>query len=161
MKRGIIIGATIATLTTMACSSEDSANAAPTGTKPNTPVVGTVVTPGWWEMTQTSAGEAPETTRECITAEDADVGKLLKEAAEMGGQCTSASRTIAGGRIDIRATCGNPDGSRTRSSIRGSYTPNSFAYDLALKGSVAGQPIDMRIAVKGQRVGGTCKAESA
>ncbi len=166
MTRLSILAATtaLAALSLAACSKPagETTTAAETAAAPAaTPVAATTtVQPGYWESIKVSPGEEPETDHDCVTAEDSDINAQLKKSLA-SGDCKFTKQQVGGGRIDIEGTCGAQAGvvgvSTTR--ITGAYAPTSYNFDLSIRMTVKGEPMNMDMKVTGKRIGDTCPSE--
>jgi hypothetical protein len=140
------------TVLLMACSGEDAAaNApAPAAGAAATALAGGDPLPGLWRSTQSTDGEAPETTEECVTPAEANLERFLADLRQED-TCTLVKSDVSGGRLDLESRCGAAGGM----TLKGRYSADSYSYDLVV--TAAGVTVPMH--VEGRRIGDRCPAE--
>jgi Protein of unknown function (DUF3617) len=132
----------------------------------------TMIDPGLWEskvtiqemnipgmdpkfaakMKESIESHQPEASRSCLTKEDVN---KPKEDFFGGGDksCRYKRFAMGGGKMDIQMVCSR-EGSTQTSNMTGTYTPTSYAMDMATGGSGGTQgAMVMKMHIDGKRVG--------
>lgn len=111
------------------------------------------------KMKQTMAERSQETSKHCLT--QADVKK--PKADFFGSQdksCKYQHFSMGGGKIDIQMAC-DREGSTMKMNMTGTYTPTSYAMDMASTASGGAQEgMSMKMHVASNRVG-ECTAKDS
>lgn len=120
--------------------------------------------PGKWEIrTQVSdlkmanmpagmpANPPAQTNTICITPEQAAKGpeEMLKQS---GADCTVASNSFAGGRMESDVSCKLPGDTQMTGKTTGTFTPTSFTTDqqMEMTGRTA---MSQKVRIEGKRIG--------
>lgn len=101
---------------------------------------------------------AASTVRTCVTPEkaahpDRDFFKGNKD-------CKYKDFTLGGGKLSGTMECNGERGSATTMTVNGTYTPDSYAMDMTMKGNDDGRAISMHMVATSHHVG-DCKPGDA
>lgn len=121
--------------------------------------VTTLEVPGVDAATLKGATDTPTVTRSCMTAADAAKPSADFLSGTKNGKCTFQRFSLANGRLDSAMMCA-PAGApgRAAMTLKGTYTPESFAQTMNMYIDLPGDGMTMVARVAGRRIGACAAA---
>ncbi|HYI41642.1 MAG TPA: DUF3617 domain-containing protein [Allosphingosinicella sp.] len=105
-------------------------------------------------MAETMKKSAGNTSKTCMTPEDAKGPKGDIFAGDKSGSCKSEGFKWAGGRIAGKTTCPGQGGTGDMvMTMNGTYSPQNIDMTMKTQTDMMGKPMTMEMRVSGRRVG--------